>query len=367
MPATSTTPNEYQALARSVLKNNLKVRPGDRVIVEGWTHTLPASAAFAREARRMKALPVVTYEDESMFWDSVDQKEDKVLGTAAAHEWAALGKTDVYIHMWGPGDRYRLATMPDARQAKILGFNDDWYKAARKAKLRGARLEIGRPFPNLAKVYGADETTWREQLIAATMVEPARLRKSGAPIEKALAKGTQLRIHDDDGTDVTLGLAHRTPRALYGLLDSKALASPFGMLLNLPAGSIRVALDERVAEGTIRANRTSYYETGVATGGEFHFSGGRLTEAKFETGGEIFEEKFQAGGKGRDVPGFLTIGLNPELHNTPQVEDVEAGAVMVSVGGNEHLGGKNKSPMFGFLVNVGAKVEIDGKPVPLPG
>ncbi|MCI4370108.1 MAG: hypothetical protein L3J81_02115, partial [Thermoplasmata archaeon] len=95
-------------MARSVLQKNLQVRPGERVIIEAWTHTLPWAVSFAREARRLGASPLVPYEDEASYWDSVDAKEDKVLGRAAAHEWAALGKTDVYLHMWGPGDRVRL-------------------------------------------------------------------------------------------------------------------------------------------------------------------------------------------------------------------------------------------------------------------
>jgi len=63
----------------------------------------------------------------------VDHGEAKVLGTAAAHEWAALGKTDVYIHMWGPGDRVRLNALPPKQAEALFGFNDGWYSAARKA------------------------------------------------------------------------------------------------------------------------------------------------------------------------------------------------------------------------------------------
>jgi len=43
-----------------------------------------------------------------------------------------------------------------------------------------------------------------------------------------------------------------------------------------------------------------------------------------------------------------------------QVEDLEAGAILVSVGGNAQFGGKTQGPFFGFVVNAGAKVEIDG-------
>jgi hypothetical protein len=37
---------------------------------------------------------------------------------------------------------------------------------------------------------------------------------------------------------------------------------------------------------------------------------------------------------------------------------------MVTVGGNFFNGGKNKSPFFGFAINVGARVEVDGRPLP---
>jgi hypothetical protein len=122
-----------------------------------------------------------------------------------------------------------------------------------------------------------------------------------------------------------------------------------------------------VADGTIVANRTSYYDDGVATGATFEFSQGKLTEANFDSGEELFEKPFEKATAGRDRPGFFSIGLNPELHNTPQVEDIEAGAVMVSVGGNGNLGGKNRSNFFGWSIIAGATVEIDGKALPLPG
>ena len=142
--------------AHAVLTQNLHVKPGENVVIEGWSHSLPWATALARETRRLKAFPLTLYEDEDAFWDSVDSREEKLLGTAPAHEWALLGKTDVYIHMWGAGDKVRLNQMPPSRSSKIFAWNDAWYKAALKAGLRGARLEIGRPFPTLAKLYDAD-------------------------------------------------------------------------------------------------------------------------------------------------------------------------------------------------------------------
>jgi len=141
------------------------------------------------------------------------------------------------------------------------------------------------------------------------------------------------------------------------------MSTPYNMLLNLPSGLVRVALDEKVADGTLVSNRTSYYDDGKATGARFEFREGRLVDASFESGGERFDGPFKKAGKGRDQPGLFSLGLNPELHDTPQVEDIERGAALVSVGGNRQLGGRNSAQFFGWAITAGATVEVDGRPL----
>ncbi len=367
MARKSVTPASRAKLARSVLTNNLRVKAGERVIIEAWTHTLPWAVAFAREARRLGAQTLIPYEDEAAYWDSVENGEDDVLGKPAAHEWAALGKTDVYIHMWGPGDRVRLNALPEKQANRLFQFNSEWYRAAAKAGVRGARMELGRPYPTLARAYGVNEADWTDQLVRATLVSPDALAATAAPVARALQRGKRFRIRDDAGTDLTLGLARRPPRTFAGRSSPADLKRPFGSMLTLPGGAVHVALDETVADGTIVGNRTSYYDDGRATGGVFRFRHGKLTHAEFERGQERFDAGFKIGGKGRDRPGRLSIGLNPQLHDTPQVEDGELGAVTVSVGGNRGYGGKNESPFFGWIVNAGATVEVDGRPLLLRG
>ena len=354
------------SVARSILTKNLRVKAGETVTIEGWPHTLPWAVALARETRRLRAQPLLLYEDEAGFWDSIDSGESKVLGASPAHEFGALAKTNVYIHMWGPGDRVRLSNLPPKDQQNVFAWNDGWYKAAQKAGLRGARLELGRPFPVLAESYAVDQGTWTDQLTAATLVDPAKLAARASPIARALQRGKSIRITHPNGTDITLGLAGYLPRVYDARPVTGDPKRPFDLLCNLPAGAIRVALDESVADGTIVANRTCYYDDGVATGATFEFSKGKLTEAHFDSGGERFDTPFKSAGKGRDRPGLLSIGLNPELHDTPQVEDIESGAVMVSVGGNRQLGGKNTAQFFGWSIVAGPKVEIDGKPISIP-
>lgn len=360
------SPRETE-FARAVLTRNLQVRPGEKVIIEGWSRMLPWATALAREVRRLKAFPLVLYENEDAYWDSVDAHEDAILGATPAHEWAALGKADVYLHMWNAGDRLRMNALGPKRAQKLFGWNPAWYKTAAKAGLRGARLEIGRPFPSLAKVYRVDPSEWLDQVVAATQVGPDRLLAAARPIARALEGGRRIRIHDDHGTDLTLGLAHRRAQLEVGRVTKEDQKRPFGMLTLLPSGVVRVALDESVADGTIRANRSSYNDIGMSTGGLFEFRNGRLVHHQYAEGSQFFDQDFRRGGKGRDRPGYLALGLNPKLDNTPQLEDREAGAITVTVGNNSFVpGGKNQAKSGGIVVNVGARVEIDGRRLRLP-
>jgi leucyl aminopeptidase (aminopeptidase T) len=367
MSRSSTTRRESK-FAKAVLTQNLRVKPGENVIIEGWSRMLPWAIALARETRRLKAFPLVLYENEDAYWDSVDANEDKVLGATPSHEWAALGKANVYIHMWNAGDRLRMDALGPKRAGTIFGWNPAWYKAASKAGVRGSRLDIGRPYPSLAKVYRVDMGNWIDQLVDATMVDPDEMEAVASPIARTLARGHRVRIYDDQGTDLTLGLKRNRPRVDVGRITKEDMKTPFGRLNLLPAGAIRVALDSTVADGTVIANRASYNDVGMSTGGVFEFRKGRLVRHHFDSGAKFFDDDFAKGGKGRDRPGYLAIGLNPKLHNTPQLEDREGGAVTVAVGNNVFFpGGRNKSKFSGIVVNAGVRMEVDGKPVRLPG
>jgi leucyl aminopeptidase (aminopeptidase T) len=365
MSSDSVSTATRRKMARSVLTKNLGVKKGEQVVVEAWSHTLPWAVAFAHEAREIGAQVMVPFEDEESYWELVDGGETAVIGKVPKHEFAALAKTDVYIHMWGPHDRIRVSQLPPKKFEQLIAWNEPWYKVADQAGVRGARLDIGRPTPGLSKLYAVDESEWTDQLVRASMVSPESIAKTAAPLVKALSKGKQVHITDDHGTDLTLGLARRPVRCSIGRKTPEDAKWPYSSLVNVPAGLLRVALDEHVADGTLVANRTNYADDAFATGGVLEFRKGRLTSAKFATGQSLWDDGYKTGGKGRDQPGLLGIGLNPALHNTPQLEDAELGAILVSTGGNAQLKGKNKSPFFGFAISAGATLVVDGKEIPI--
>ncbi|MGC2033815.1 MAG: hypothetical protein WA761_00035, partial [Thermoplasmata archaeon] len=81
----------------------------------------------------------------------------------------------------------------------------------------------------------------------------------------ALSRGKRVRISDDRGTDLTLGLVRRPIRVDIGRTTPAERKRPFNQLVTLPAGAVSLALDETVADGTIIGNRTCYYDDAIAT------------------------------------------------------------------------------------------------------
>lgn len=61
----SETPSSLQrAAARNLVKNYLRVKPGEHVMVESWTHTISIASAMVDEVRRVGGHAFLAYEDD---------------------------------------------------------------------------------------------------------------------------------------------------------------------------------------------------------------------------------------------------------------------------------------------------------------
>ncbi|HZY71066.1 MAG TPA: hypothetical protein VFF67_08850 [Thermoplasmata archaeon] len=350
-------------LAHTVLGQNLKVRKGESVLIESWTHALPYAQAFVAEARRLGAHPTVLYEDERAWWNAVDGKKYTSVGTMSEAEKAALKAADVYVYFWGPEDRPRLAKLPDTVQEKITDYNEGWYKMARAAGVRGVRMTVGQATDPQAKTFGFDGADWRQRLIEAGEVDAGKMLKSGRRVVDRLRNGSKLRIRHDNGTDLTIGLRGVKTRVDVGLLDEAAMKRPYGMMSSNPSGQVFVAVDHAAAEGMFVSNRAVYYGPDAYDGYRWKFENGRLAEHSEGNGAKVFQEAYAKAPKGKDVLGYLSIGLNPKGRGVAPCEDTEEGAVLIGIGNNGIAGGKSKIPFQAFTMIGEATVDVDGKPL----
>lgn len=354
---------EPATVAQRLVGTALRMRAGESVIIETWNHTLSYAAACVVEARRVGARPMLVLEDETAYWRSIDLLPNIAKWAKVADaEWAAMAAADGYVFFPGPADLARLRSMP--QRTVLTGYNSEWYERARKAKLRGVRCALGYASESLASVYGVSAVNWRDQLIQGMVSpDPRAIKAAGAKVARRLTHGRELRITAPNGTDLTLKLRGRTPTIDDGITDPLDVRNGQNMTL-APPGVVSVAVDERSAGGVAIANRPSHLSLARLEGGQWEVSGGRLASALYTGGQTAFDEAFRKAGKGKEVVSYFSLGLNPALApGVPVVEDEEAGAVTLGVGGNSQYGGTNRSNFFSWIVIGEATVALDGAPL----
>ena len=354
-------------LAKNVLSKSLGVRRGENVIIEAWSESLPWAKPFVTEARRIGANPMMLYEDEESYWNAVEAGLGAAIGRVGSHEWAALAKTSAYVHFFGPQEWTRRFDLPARKLAGVAAFNPEWYRRSAKAKVRGARMYLGRTSRRAADRWKLDLEEWRNELVRASLVPPSDLHRLGVRVGDRLRTGKEVKVRHPNGTGLSFRLG-KFPLQLDDALVDAADLKNGNNVATIPGGVVGVAIDHTSAEGSVVSNHTTYPDDGPVPGAHWGFVGGHLTEQSYESGGDPIERAFaKAPRSGRDRLAYFSIGLNPEISHLPQMEDQERGAVLLQIGGNSFRGGKNASPFGAWSVLTGADVTVDGRALIVDG
>jgi leucyl aminopeptidase (aminopeptidase T) len=358
-----------RAAARNLVENYLKVKPGENVIVESWTHTLSMSTAMVDEVRRVGGSAFLAYENDYAWWRAMERKQAKLLGRLSDPEWAALEAADVYVQFWGPADSARVERTPEKKLDEwAMGWVERWYKMARSTRLRGGRMAVGWVTDTRARQWGVSKERWMTGLLEGCLADPKEMAASGKRLARAFSGTKKVRITHSNGTDVEVALASVPPAVYDGYPHPRQNAyMESDMMANFPDGRLRIRLDAKTAEGRIVSSYRSFDETwfpwATYSGGTFDFSDGKLTSFSFEEGEAAFAKRYAQGKPGKDRTGVLSIGLNPKIRNMPYFEPMERGCVQLIVGANNIQGGSKTPNDMGSICLAGSEISVDGTPV----
>lgn len=342
------------------LKDRVHLKRGDNLIVETWPHTLHVAREVVFQARQMGAHPMLLVEDEPAFWRTVESLKPGAM-EAGSHEWAALSQADAYVFLTGPADIARVWGN-GSKMAHAYPSNEEWYRRAKRARIRGVRLAYGYTSPERAAAYGLDLGAWRHMVLEAGAVPPKAIRPAASKLTRVLLKGKQVRITASNGTDLELRLKGRRPQVDDGSVSPQDLKDGENMT-QAPAGQLWVAPDEKAAEGTVIFDRPSLSLGRPVKEVSFEFRKGRLVASYFEENGEKFDTAFRRAKGDKDRVGMLVFGLNPKVRAGFPQDAIAAGVVSLALGKNGELGGKNKTDFTFLTPHASATVEVDGKKV----
>jgi leucyl aminopeptidase (aminopeptidase T) len=353
--------------ARNLLRNALRLRRGESLLVETWSATLPWAVSTTEEARAVGAYPLLSVHDEEAYWRSLGERPTGQFAGIGEHEWAALSASDAYVCFYGPMDTAREEALPPAAARRAEANNHELMRVIQKYGVRTLRWDLGRTSPLWARRYGVDLKEWRRELIDAAMVDPRGMRRDGRRIADRLRRGRELTITHPNGTHLALRLAHRRPRVDDGIIDEQDVRDGNVMLV-VPAGVTSVTVQETHAEGTLVSNATgvlflSNAEIPLAPG-RWTFRDGELTGVDRGAGGRRLRSALESLEHPRVRPGQISVGLNPRITTIPLLFDQQRGVITLEIGRNAQLGGRSRSPhLIAYLDLHGGTLEVDGEPL----
>ena len=349
-----------ERLVLIALKERIRLKRGENVIVETYPHGMAFASEFVYQARALGAHPLMIVEDEPSLFRTVEALKPGAM-KAGTHEWAALSKAQAYVFVTGPADLPRAWSL-GPKWGAAFPSNEEWYSRAKRGRVRGVRMIYGYATKERAQAYGVDVEEWSQMMLEGAAVPPGPIRAAGKALAKKLLKAKQVHITADNGTDLTFRLIGRRPQVDDGSVSLEDLKNGDNMT-QAPAGQLWVAPDEKSPEGTIVFDRPSNSFGRWVKGVTLEFRGGRLTASSFQENGEAFEKAFSRAKGDKDRLGMFIFGLNPGVRVGFPQAPMAAGCVSLTLGDNGEIDGKNKTD-FTFLVpHASATVELDGKQV----
>jgi leucyl aminopeptidase (aminopeptidase T) len=197
---------------------------------------------------------------------------------------------------------------------------------------------------------------------AASAVPAETLTATGHRLAGILGTADEVHVTGPGGTDLTFSVRGRQPMIYDGIVDDEDIAA--GVLeSSIPSGNVMMLPQETSAEGGVVFDVPQAWAGRSIRRMRWEFRGGRLTKFEGDASALALRKQYDLSTGDRDRIGWFTLGTNPKAKLGFLQNPIVQGAVTIGVGGNQFLGGPNKSS-FAFEDTVGrATVEADGKPL----
>jgi leucyl aminopeptidase (aminopeptidase T) len=350
----------YDALVKNVLSSTLNVQPEDNVIVETWDHGLPIAGAFVYGLRELGARPMLLFEHEQTFWKSTESLPEDKLGKIGTHEWAAIENSNDYIFIPGPAD-FQKIWKNRARFGASTAYNQEWYERAERYRLKAARIALGYATQQRARGFKIPLAAWQRMLLAASTVDFQELKQRVAKVASTLRNGA-VRVTNPNGTDLSLRLAGRDSYQDDCIVDADDLEHGRNVA-NIPGGDVLACPDETYAEGTVVFDRPAQFMGKWVGGVRLGFKNGLLTDYRARLNAGLLKSNYEktAGEKNRIA--VLGVGVNPKVRTGFLQDSLASGAVTVGIGGNDDIGGANKTDFYFAGVLTRATLTVDGNTI----
>jgi len=294
-------------VAKKIISESLHLKKGESVTVETWNNGFDLARRFVVEARKIGAHPILLFEDEDAYVESVKNTPADSAGKMGRHEYDLLAATDAYFFI--PNELLEGYTkrLTPAEVDRSTSYGSSWYEAAEKAKLRGARMSFGFAGNELAKMLGKKLDDLVAHQLKATLTDYGELKKSGEELKSRLPSNaagvltsskSQLEFEFDEGV-----------RVEDGIVDDDDISHGHNVAY-LPPGMLVKSLKADSVNGKVKLSPSLTWR-GVVNDAVLEFEKGRLVKWSSKSSKEMLNTLINDQQEGKRKVTEITIGLNP--------------------------------------------------------
>lgn len=341
-------------LARVLINYSVKLKRGEKVLIEAVGVDPWAVVALIRAARARGGIPLVTLKEPVVTREILRGATEEGIRTAAACELFRMKKVDAYIGLRSGNNIYELSDVPSA---KMQLFSSKWMKPVHlKERLNNTRWVVLRyPTPSMSQQAGMSTEAFESFFFKVCCLDYGALSKAMNPLVRRMNRARNVRIKGR-GTDLSFSI-HEIPVIKC---DGQ---------MNIPDGEVYTAPVKDSICGTVLFNTPSVYEGVTFENIRLEFKDGRVVDAVSNNTKRL--NKVLDGDRGARFVGEFALGVNPHIKEAMKdtlFDEKIAGSFHMALGNSyEDADNGNRSQIHWDLVCIqtpaygGGEIYFDDK------
>lgn len=261
----------WEKLARLLTHHSVEVKPGERVLIEGFDMPAEFVALLTRHVADAGGEPLVELKSNQVLRALYQTATESQIAQIGAWEKARMEQVQGYIGLRGSGN---FAEMADVPAEKMQIVRKHWWTPVHlETRVPKTRWVVLRwPTPGMAQAANMSTEGFEEFYFKVCTLNYGRMEQAVKPLVERMHGAKNVHIVGP-GTDLRFSI------------EGIGVMPCFGKR-NIPDGECYTCPIRDSVEGEITYNTNSVYEGNVFRGIRFKFKAGKIVEADCANDGE---------------------------------------------------------------------------------